>query len=390
LLLADWLRKPACEFKKENVIMKNLTQKLSKHFLGVSVRVVTLALFLMVFGASAALAQTRGYVTNSIDNTVSVIDPATNTVVGTPISVGTGPRGVAVTPNGAFAYVANFGSNDVSVISAATNTVVATVPVGLGPNDIAITPNGAFAYVTNSVGNSVSVINTATDMVTATIPLTAPQRIAITPSGRFAWVTNNSSNIEVIDTAANVVSDTVPLGSSSNGGIAFTPNGAFAYAVLPFSVKVIDRATNVVVATINTGTGADSVAITPNGAFAYVSMIGVSRVSPINTATNTVVTNISVGNNPRRLAVDPTGTSVYVPQSSSSGTVTVISTATNMVTGTIATGAGSTAIAFAVPTQGPTNKDQCKDGGWATFTNPEFKNQGQCIKFVNHMDEHEH
>ena len=105
--------------------------------------------------------------------------------------------------------------------------------------------------------------------------------------------------------------------------------------------------------------------------------------------TNTLVTNISVGNNPRRLAVDPTGTSVYVPQSSLSGTVTVISTATNVVTGTISTGAGSIAIAFPVPTQGPANKDHCKDGGWATFTNPEFKNQGQCIKFVNHMDEHD-
>ena len=57
--------------------MTNLTQKLSKRFFGASVRVVTLALFLVVFGASAALAQTRGYVANSNSNNVSVIDPAT-------------------------------------------------------------------------------------------------------------------------------------------------------------------------------------------------------------------------------------------------------------------------------------------------------------------------
>ena len=117
----------------------------------------------------------------------------------------------------------------------------------------------------------------------------------------------------------------------------------------------------------------------------YVTNGGDNTVSVIDTATNTVVTNISVGNNPRRLAVDPTGTSVYVPQSSSSGSVTVINTATNVVTGTISTGAGSIAIAFPVPTQGPANKDQCKNGGWATFTNPEFKSEGQCIKFVNQM-----
>lgn len=31
----------------------------------------------------------------------------------------------------------------------------------------------------------------------------------------------------------------------------------------------------------------------------------------------------------------------------------------------------------------PTNKDQCKNGGWQTFNNPSFKNQGQCIQYVN-------
>jgi hypothetical protein len=30
----------------------------------------------------------------------------------------------------------------------------------------------------------------------------------------------------------------------------------------------------------------------------------------------------------------------------------------------------------------PISKDQCKDGGWRNF--PQFKNQGECIAFVNH------
>jgi len=32
----------------------------------------------------------------------------------------------------------------------------------------------------------------------------------------------------------------------------------------------------------------------------------------------------------------------------------------------------------------PTDKDQCKKGGWQTFTNPSFKNQGQCVSYVQH------
>lgn len=31
----------------------------------------------------------------------------------------------------------------------------------------------------------------------------------------------------------------------------------------------------------------------------------------------------------------------------------------------------------------PLNKDECKKDGWMTFNNPTFKNQGDCIQFVN-------
>jgi hypothetical protein len=60
--------------------MKNLSQKSSQRFCGVAIRVVTLTLFLVVFGAGAALAQVKAYVAHSFDTPVSVINTATNTV----------------------------------------------------------------------------------------------------------------------------------------------------------------------------------------------------------------------------------------------------------------------------------------------------------------------
>jgi hypothetical protein len=30
----------------------------------------------------------------------------------------------------------------------------------------------------------------------------------------------------------------------------------------------------------------------------------------------------------------------------------------------------------------PTTQAECKDGGWSTFNNPVFKNQGDCVSFV--------
>src|SRR5215831_19577435 len=54
------------------------------------------------FGTATAEAQTRAYVTSFQDNTVSVIDTSTNTVVATIPVVGSG---IAITPDGTRAYV---------------------------------------------------------------------------------------------------------------------------------------------------------------------------------------------------------------------------------------------------------------------------------------------
>ena len=149
------------------------------------------ALLLAVFGAGATLAQTRAYVTNLNDDTVSVIDTVTASVIAT-VPVGSGPTVVAVTPNGRFAYVMNQLSNNVSVISAASNTVVATIPLGTFPSGIAMNPNRAFAYVTSSGASSILVIDTATNTVVTAIPASFPFRLAIAPGGNLGYVTHGA------------------------------------------------------------------------------------------------------------------------------------------------------------------------------------------------------
>jgi hypothetical protein len=41
-----------------------------------------------------------------------------------------------------------------------------------------------------------------------------------------------------------------------------------------------------------------------------------------------------------------------------------------------------------VPAVVPTSKAQCKKGGWKSFTDPKFKNQGQCVAYANHHSTH--
>ncbi|MFD5430272.1 YncE family protein, partial [Streptomyces sp. NPDC127084] len=112
----------------------------------------------------------RAYVTNLDSDNVSVINTTDNTVL-TTIPVGTGPRGVAISPDGARAYVTNQGSNNVSVINTTDNTVLTTIPVGTQPLGVAVSPAGGRAYVTNVDSNNVSVINTTDNTVLTTIPV---------------------------------------------------------------------------------------------------------------------------------------------------------------------------------------------------------------------------
>jgi len=77
------------------------------------------------------------YVTNVGDNTVSVINGNTNTMVQT-IPVGNGPVGVGVNPVTNMVYVSNLSNDTVSVINGNTNTFLTTVFVGKEPIGVGV------------------------------------------------------------------------------------------------------------------------------------------------------------------------------------------------------------------------------------------------------------
>jgi YVTN family beta-propeller protein len=107
-----------------------------------------------LLGGAQAFAQ-NAYITNALDNTVSVIATATNTVLGSPIPVGHNPEGVAVAPDGSKVYVANLNDRTVSVIATATDMVTgAPIPVGLQPLGVAATPDSSKVYVANFGDNT--------------------------------------------------------------------------------------------------------------------------------------------------------------------------------------------------------------------------------------------
>ena len=123
---------------------------------------------------TSPLTQTTGFCTWQTlpDDTVSVINGATNTVMDT-IPVGSAPYGIAFNSDNGNLYVTNGGGNTVSVITPNNkHRHRPQYPVVQGLQGIAFNPsNGNLYAVANHHPNPVSVINGTTNTVIDTIPV---------------------------------------------------------------------------------------------------------------------------------------------------------------------------------------------------------------------------
>ena len=293
------------------------------------------------------------YVANEGGDTLTPIDTSTDTA-GTPITVGSEPIGVAITPGGSTVYVANSVSATLTPIDTSTDTAGTPITVLSGPSGIAITPDGTTVYVTNADSNKVTPVNTATDTAGTPIAVgSGPESIAITPDGTTAYVVNyGSGTVTPVDTSSNTAGTPITVGSDPDA-IAITPDGSMAYVANAGSdtVTPIDTSTDTAGTPITVGTSPEGIAITPDGNTAYVANFGSGTVTPIDTSTDTAGTPIAVGGSPFAVATTPDGTTAYVSDLGTD-TVTPIDTATNTAGTPITVGSNPRGIAI-TPDQAP-------------------------------------
>ena len=93
---------------------------------------------------------------------IRVIDTATLTVVGSPITLPGQPLNIAVNPTGTYLYVAQISSNSILAIRTADRAVT-PIPVGESTRGIAVHPSGSFIYASSAT--SVHVIDAGTHAV---------------------------------------------------------------------------------------------------------------------------------------------------------------------------------------------------------------------------------
>src|SRR5215472_7640032 len=169
------------QFKSGGSMFVN-SQKFLRHIFAAG------AFFVAIAATTAFAGGPKAYIGNFKDNSVSVIDTDSGTVVAT-VPVSAGPHGMAITRDGRTVYVSGDGSSSVDVIDTATDKVVKTIDVGKTPNGIALTPDNKLLLVTVYGENRLALIDTSTQSVASTIPVPKPHTVAISPDGKMAYVT---------------------------------------------------------------------------------------------------------------------------------------------------------------------------------------------------------
>ena len=307
----------------------------------------------------------RVYTGDQFSNTVSVVDPSTNTLVGviplgSPSPGNFSPlykgqvlvHGMGFSPDRRTIGVVSIGSNSVTFIDTATNTVKHTTYVGRAPHEAFWTPNGKEVWVTVRGENYVDVLNGRTyQEERRIITPPGPGMTIFSPAGQYAYVCSSFNPVtDVISVADHKIIATVKQASPFCPDLAATPDGKQVWFTLkdtgrtevfnaqpPFDVlKVLD-----------TGPITNHVNIVhnANGTFAYVTIGGLNEVKVFRTSDFSQIATIPTGALPHGIWPSGDGTRVYVGLENGDG-VAAIDTLTNKVIATIPIGQAPQALTY--------------------------------------------
>ncbi len=319
-----------------------------------------------VRGKSPELGSLLIYVTNEDSDNVSVLNRQTGEISAT-IMVGSKPRGIAVSEGNerSKVYVVNSGSNSISVIDPTTNTIDNEIPIRLGkkPVDIAvarISPERELIFVANYESNNVSIVDASTfqelekvDVGRGPIALAVDPPVETLLGSRFlsfedasvlrsyrenfinVYVTNYDSNelsIIRIDTrrirseeviTLNMEWRPVALDVDYKKGKVYVANyGSGKLSVVDILQTVKGNTTDAVSTINNLGTGIIGVISDPAFERIYLLKEHLAEMmiirpfdkgfDSLQTIMPPVMGVVSVGTAPRSFVLDPEGRKIYV------------------------------------------------------------------------------
>jgi YVTN family beta-propeller protein len=314
----------------------------------------------------------RFYSSDQFSNTVSVIDPADNALLGV-IRLGDATpgnlsplykgqllvHGMGFSPDHKTLASISIGSNSVTFIDTATNAVRHTTYVGRSPHEAFFTPDGKEVWVSVRGENYIAVLDGTSfeEKSRITVP-NGPGMVIFSPDGAYGYVVSSfTPETVVIATADHAIVGHVKQDSPFSPDLAATPDGKQVWLTLKDTGKtmVFDaRPPFTVLKTLDTGPITNHVNIVRNakGQFAYVTVGGLNELKVFRTDDFSQVATIPTGPLPHGLWPSGDGTRVYVGLENADA-VAAIDTLTNRVLATIPIGQAPQGVAYvpdAVPT----------------------------------------
>lgn len=298
-------------------------------------KVLLLSVFLscMAYNAIAQerYSHDRVYTGNQISNTVSVIDPSTNTFLGeivlgkaypnvlTPVYKGQVlVHGLRYSPEKKMLAAVSIGSNSVTLISTETNKVLKTIYVGRAAHEPTFTPDGNQVWTTIRGEAYVSVIDVNKMEEIKQVPVAdGPGMIAFSPDGKLAYVGSSfTSVVEVVNTDTYEIVKRIPVVSPFSPNIFTSPDGKLVGLTHKDigKVSVINTENMTVEKVISTGAITNHVTFNYIGKklMMYVTVGGENKVKVYDVADNyKLVNNITVGALPHGLWSSPDGKLLY-------------------------------------------------------------------------------
>jgi YVTN family beta-propeller protein len=174
-----------------------------------------------------------------------------------------------VTPDGKTLVVTNTADNTISLLDLGPQVSVrGTVKTGADPFEVIISADSSTAYVSNFLGDSISVVDLAAGKTTGYIRSgKQPAMLALDHSAGAdkLWVANTGSNeVWVIDAAARKLLTRLPVGAGAHG-VVITPNGkVYVSNSTDNTVTVIDQAQQKVLQTLGVGNNPNGLTYLPN------------------------------------------------------------------------------------------------------------------------------
>jgi YVTN family beta-propeller protein len=307
----------------------------------------------------------RVYLGEQFSNTISVVDPVSNTALGAirlgdPQPANLSPlyrgqllvHGLGFSPDHRTLVAVSIGSNSVSFIDTTTNAVKHITYVGRSPHEAFFTPDGREVWVSVRGEDYVAVLDAKRYREIARIPVpNGPGMVIFSPDGRYGYVCSSfTPQTLVFEVRTRRVAGRVTQPSPFCPNIAAAPRGDQVW----FTLKDIGRTIVFnarppfnVLREIDTGplTNHVNFAVTEQGQLAYVTIGGLNQVQVFRTDTFERIATIPTGPLPHGIWPSGDGTRMYVGIENGDA-VSAIDTKLQKVVATIPTGQAAQAVVY--------------------------------------------